>query len=252
MPSILNDIVLYTSMNTAGGIFNLGGAITTTRLLSQSLTGLACTGVTVNDAAMNVEGVGTLTYNPTSQTISWKAPGDTQTGTAVSIAANGQYEIRGFGATAGYLLITVVAASLPAVLTVNAITITIISNALCEDFSKAQALTGETDYHCFYVKNIGGSTIASLKLWINADTLGVDTLALWKSPAKNTTAESIVSDSTAPVGSAFTSPITESAGLELGPLNAADTYYVWLRRVLPITTTRVARDISSLRFAALI
>lgn len=252
MPAILNDIVLYTSANTVGGILNLGGAITATRLLSQTVTGLTCTGVTINDAAMNVEGTGTLIYNPTTQMISWKAPGDAQTGTAVLISTNGQYEIRGFGATSGYLLITVVAASLPIVLTTDTLTVATVSTALCEDFTKAQALTGETDYHCFYVKNTGASVITSLKIWINADTPGADTLYLWKAAAKNTTAEAIASELTAPAGSAFTAPNAEISGLELGPLNATDTYYVWLQRVLPITTARVARDISSLRFAALV
>ena len=253
MATTLPEIQMFLSSNTVGGITSLGGAISATRFLSQSATGLTITGVTINDAAMNAEGAGTLTYDPSNQTITWKAPGDTQTGTAVSITVNGSYEIRGFGGTAGYLLVTVVAASLPIILTIDTLTVATRDVILCEDFSKAEALAGHTDYHCFYVKNNGATAITSLKVWVQSDTVGADTLALWKAAAKNTTAEAIAADTTAPAGSAFSSPLVEAAGIELGPLNATDTHYVWLRRVLPVgTTTRVARDLSSLRFAALV
>jgi len=253
MPVILNEIQLFTSANTVGGILNLGGAITATRLLSQSVAGLTIPGVTIDDAAMNAETAGTLTYTPASQTITWKAPGDGQTGAAVNISADGQYHVRGFSTTAGYLLITVVAASLPIVLSTDTLTLTTRTNALCEDFSKAEALAGHTDYHCFYVKNTHAiDSITSLKMWINSDTPGADTLALGLAPVP-ALASSIASQTTAPASVAFSSPIAEAAGLELGPIAAGGVYAVWLRRVLPAATTaRIARDISAIRFLALV
>lgn len=253
MATTLPDIKLFLSSNTVGGLTSLGGAISATPFTSQVTTGLTISGVAIDDAAMNAEGTGTLTYNPATQALTWKAPGDTQTGSAVTVSVNGSYEIRGYGATSGYLLVTVVALSLPVILTADTITVATRINILCEDLSKAEALAGHTDYHCFYVKNNGTTTITSLKLWIQSDTVGADTLALWKAATKNTTAEAIAADTTAPAGASFSSPLVEAAGIELGPLNATDTYYVWLQRVLPVgTTARISRDLSSLRFAALV
>lgn len=256
MAAKLTDIALYTS-TTNGGVINQGGAIGS-RMLSQTHSPivnilLGSTSIAIDDAAMNAEGVGTLLFTSAGQTLSWTAPGDTLPGSAVAIGVSGQYEIRGYGAQSGYLLVTVTAENLPFANATYTDSITIANsiNALAEDFSKAEAAAGDTDYHCFYVKNNSAFTIASMKLWINAETQGADTLSLWAAAAKNTTAEVIANENTAPAGSTFTAPNNEISGIELGQLNAGDTYYVWMKRVLPITTARVARDISSLRFAAL-
>lgn len=78
------------------------------------------TGVTINYSLANAAGAGTLAFTASGTTLTW-APFGGSAGTAINIGTNGKYVIPG---SAGLLVITVVAASLPGTDKTDTITIT--------------------------------------------------------------------------------------------------------------------------------
>lgn len=182
MPSSL----AYLETRLSGGSANtnpaksLGGPMSSQRVLSQSATGLTTiTGVTIDDAAGNAEGSGTLTftYSATAPTLRWTPPGGAA-GTAINVAANGKYAIQG-ASNGGLLFVTVVAASLPSSTQSNTITIANLANKVWDDVSKAEALAGDTEYRCVYLKNTHSTDLMSdVRVWRQNDTDGQDVLSL--------------------------------------------------------------------------
>ena len=79
---------------------DLGGAISTAGakdILSQTSTATTTiTGVTVNDAAGNAEGIGTLFFDSGNKTLRWTPPSGSA-GSVVDVSANGNYSIQGGG-----------------------------------------------------------------------------------------------------------------------------------------------------------
>lgn len=257
MAIALVDIGLFLS----GGAGNtdpnaaFGGIISTTRFLSQLATGVTIGGVTVNDAAENAIGSGTLAYLVSGQTLTWTPPSGAA-GVAIPIGSNGTYIIRGAGTTAGYLRVTIVAVSLPAGNVSNTVTVSNRDNNLFDDVTKAEALAGDVNYRCIYVKNTHASDIAtSVSFWINQDSLGADTIAIGADPAGvgngSTTgvATTIVNEATAPAGVIFSQPLSEAAAINLGTFTFGTGRAVWIKRDVPVSTlVATADDTSLLRF----
>ena len=237
---------------------SLGGVISTTRFDSQTATGVTIAGVTVDDAAENAVGSGTLAYTVAGQTLTWTPPGGAA-GAAVPVGTNGTYMIRGGGVTAGYLRVTVAAASLPAGDVSNTVTIANRDNNLFDDVSKAQALAGDVNYRCVYLKNTHASdTATGVAVWINQDSLGADTISIGADPAgigngtSTGVATTIVNEATAPAGVTFSQPLSEGAALALGNFTFGTGIAIWIKRDVPAgTLVATADDTSLFRFTFL-
>ncbi|MGH8566543.1 MAG: hypothetical protein ACREXU_00630, partial [Gammaproteobacteria bacterium] len=229
--------------------------ISSTRWLSQNTTGVTIAGVTVNDAAGNTAGSGTLAYTVSGQTLAWTPPGGAA-GSAVAVGANGTYIIRGSGATAGYLRATVVAASLPAGNVSNTVVVSNRDNGLFDDVTKAEALAGNDNYRCIYVKNNHASdTATGAVVWIHQDSLGADTISIGADPAgvgdgvTTGVATTIVNEATPPAGVVFSQPLTEGAAIGLGDFAFGVGRALWIKRSVPVSTlVATADDTSLLRF----
>lgn len=221
---------------------SIGGAMSTDagdgEMLSQSASALTTlTGVTINNAAGNALGEGTLVYTHVGQTLKWQDAGGV-VGAAVAVGANGDYAIQAGGG--GFLDVTVVLTSLPGANTTNNSTIANVANDFFDDVSKAESNAGDVEYRCFYYKNAhGADEIVNNKLWIDENTPGQDVIMIALDPAgKNGTAATPGDESTPPVGVDFeaANPVDEVSALDLGDLSAGDNYPFWVRRTVPAAT----------------
>lgn len=205
-----------------------GGVKSSTAVLSQTATFTAIAGITFVDAAGNTAGTGTLAYLAVAKTLTWTPPGGT-IGPAVYINANGRYLVRGGTETSGYLVVDVVSASLPAS-TDYSRTVTIANQAalFLPAVDKDTAFTGATDYHLFYLDNIGATTIKSVEVQVEVDTPGVDTLSLAVIATKNTT-ELLAAAS----GHSYSAVGVDVA---MGDLLTTDYWGFWIKRVTPSGT----------------
>lgn len=99
----------------------------------------------------------------------------------------------------------------------------------------AEASAGDTEYRCIYVHNAHGSlTLQNAKVWISTDGSGADTdiaIAL-AGEGVNGTAETVVDESTAPVGETFSTPTTEGGALSIGNIPAGQHQAIWVRRTV--------------------
>lgn len=99
----------------------------------------------------------------------------------------------------------------------------------------AQALSGETNYRCFYVKNTNATlTLTGARVWIALNTTSADTdinIGLGTS-AINATEQTIANEATAPTSVVFSAAATEGASLLIGDLAPNQTKAVWLRRIV--------------------
>lgn len=254
MPVALVNLGLFLSGGAGNSDPNasLGGIISATRFLSQLATGVTIGGVTVNDAAANAVGSGTLSYLVSGQTLTWTPPSGAA-GVAVPVGTNGTYMIHGAGTTAGYLRVTVVAASLPAGNVSQTVTIANRDNNLFDDVTKAEALAGNINYRCIYVKNTHASdTATNVSIWIHQDSLGADTIAIGADPAgvgdgvSTGVATTIVNEATPPAGVVFSQPLSEGAAINLGTFTFGTGRAVWIKRDVPVSTLVAAADDTSL------
>jgi len=228
----------------------LGGAISTAGggvILSQSITASTLGGVTYDDAAGNSAGGGTVTFTSSGTTLQWTPPGGA-IGAAVNITPSGVYAVYGADGL-GHIKITSNTGSFGGDAAQN-VTIANQVNKLFDDVARAEAVTGDTEYRCFYVRNDHASdTLTSTKLWLSADTNGADTLAIGLDPVGlNGTATTIVDENTAPSGVTFSAPTEETTALSLGNLAPTDYYAVWVRRTVPVATVdTTTADASALK-----
>ncbi|NOJ28233.1 MAG: hypothetical protein DA330_09515 [Nitrososphaera sp.] len=115
-------------------------------------------------------------------------------------------------------------------------------NNLWDDVSGAESSAGDTEYRCIYVKNAHGTlTLQSAKIWIETNTTSpanAMSIALG-GEGMNGTAETVANESTAPVGETFSQPTNYAGGLSLGNLTAGSTYPIWVKRVIPASTSAV-------------
>ena len=197
------------------------------------------TGVTINDAPGNAKGTGTLTFDSTLSTLRWTDPGG-QIGVAIDVSVNGDYAIQGAN-DGGLLNVTVVSASLPSGDLTNTITITELDNNLCDDVAKAESLAGDTEYRTIYMENKhSADSMVDVKVWIENNTPGQDTIAIQLDPAGlNGTAVIIATENTAPAGVDFdvVNPIDEASALSLGTLAFGDFFPMWVKRLVPAATS---------------
>ena len=149
--------IAYLELRLSGGSGNtdpnasLGGNVSSERVLSQSTTSLTnVTGVTIDYAAGNPLGAGTLNYTNTGQLLTWTA-NTGGAGVPVAVGVNGKYTIK--SGSGGFLLVDVVAASLPGSDQADGVTIANIANETFDDVTKEESFAGDNEYRCFYFKN---------------------------------------------------------------------------------------------------
>lgn len=98
-----------------------------------------------------------------------------------------------------------------------------------------EALAGDVEYRCIYLKNTnGGLTFFNAVAWINSITPSLQTsLSLGLGTSGISATETAVgNESTAPTSVTFSAPLAQGAGIALGDLTAGDTRAVWLRRTI--------------------
>lgn len=239
----LANLAIYYSGGGANSTpsASIGGAISSSRVLSQTATGVTMTGVTVNDAEGNDPGDGTLTYTPASTSFTWTPYGGT-TGDAVVVSEDGVYSIQG-GSNGGALLVTIVFASLPTATTSDTITIANQTQKFFADITKAEADTGVTRYHCFALKNTHATLpIVGIKLYIAANTPGADTKTLYLDPLAASNGSvgptAVANETTAPAASTFVAPTsaTHASALAVGTLAAGECRFFWIKEDVPAST----------------
>lgn len=235
---------------------SLGGVISSTRVISQVATPSSpFAGAVIVDGVANTPGSGTLTYTAATNTFTWAPPGETA-GPGVVVSGNTTIIVRGVSATSGYLRIAVTFGSLPVTNQSVSVAIANKENGLFDNVTKAQALAGDINYRCYYIRNTHATdTATDVVMWIAQDAVGVDDMAIGSDPAgvgdgvTTGVATTIGSETSAPGGVTFTAPTSEGAGISLGTFLAGQGRAVWVRRNVPVgSTTATADDTSKFRF----
>lgn len=223
----------------------LGGVMSTVGIDSQTAVYPTSTiaGVTlVEGLGHSSEGTGTLTFAIAGTTLVWN-PASGLNGAPVDVSIDGRYAIKS-AAGNEYIIVDVVAASLPGGNTAVDVDINNIQNNLFDDISNLEAALGETDYRCFYVLNdAGAGTALNVRVWITQQpglsptmfSIGLDPVGIGDGSATGV-AVTIANEDTAPVGVVFTAPVTEGTALMIGNLTPGDVQAVWIRRTVPTNT----------------
>lgn len=245
MAASLADLKIVHSGGAANTdpLLDLGGAISTAGakdILSQTATALTTiTGVTIDDAAGNAEGDGTLFFDSTNSTLRWTPFGGTA-GTAVDVSVNGKYAIQG-GSNGGLLKVDVVAGSLPSSDQTNTSTIANIAENIFDDVSKAQAKAGDTQYRGVYWENDHASdSMVDIRMWIETNTPGQDVIQIAiADEAVNVTMGTIGDVNTDPaltIDFDDNNPIDYDSGIVIPDLTFGSFQGWWLKRTVPAGT----------------
>jgi hypothetical protein len=240
------DVKIYLSGGAANSDPNLslGGIVSSTEVLSQSVQApVNVSGVTITNAFSNLEGNGTLYYFNTSNSLAWQAPGQ-GTYVTVAVTGDGTYTL---GGSTGWLVVTVVNASLPGSDQIDTLAVTYQANKVYDDITKNESLSGDVEYRCLYVKNTNGvDPITDVKLFIRAQPTGPDELDIALDLAGvgdgSTTgvADTVVDEGTAPSPAlTFTRPSSSGAGLVVGTLASNACHAFWIRRTIAADNDQV-------------
>lgn len=220
-----------------GGIISSAGAA---RIKSQTLsTPVNVTGVTIVDAYGNAEGVGTLTYINATDFLGWRPYGGATTN-GVIVTTNGTYVL---GTSAGYLVVTVVFASLPVIDKSDSLTLANELQNVFPNVDASQSLQGLTTYRGVYIRNSNAvDTAVDVKVWIRSNTPAGDNIDIGLDPAGKGNGTSsgvmavIANGTTAPAGVTFSNPTSYAGGLSIGNLLPLQVIGLWQRRIVPVET----------------
>ena len=226
---------------------DLGGAISTAGakdILSQTSTApTTVTGVTVNDAAGNTVGNGTLFYDNGNDTLRWTPPSGSA-GTAVDVSVSGEYAIQG-GGTGGLLKVTVVAGSLPSSDQTNTLTIANIANNIFDDVAKADSKAGDIEYRGVYIQNDhSADSMVDIKFWLEENTPGQDGIQIALAAESKITMDTIGDEGTPPTGIDFdaVNPVDYGSGLTIPDLAFGEYQGFWIKRTVPAGTNQAQAD----------
>jgi len=130
----------------------------------------------------------------------------------------------------------------------GAITGTDVSSALHGLFdvvSGAEALAGDAEYRCVYVKNSHATlTLYNATVFISSNTPSGDTtvdIGVGTS-AVGGTEQTIANENTAPAGVSFSNPSDYVGGILLGDLPAGQHRAVWIRRTVSAGASAYSGD----------
>lgn len=243
MPFSISDIKFRYSGGAANSLPNasLGGVMSSVAVVSQSASSpINITGLTVLTAVNNAQGVGLLSWSPSSNSLSWQPPGSPATYTTSGVTVNGTYTL---GGSDGTLVVQVVYAAMASIYKQDSLTITLASQNVFDSVSPINSLVGSVEYRCLYISNTGTTTVNDVKVWIKTQTTGPDDLDIGLDPAGvgngSTTGVAVVTalETAAPAGVVFTRPLTYATGLSVGTLAPGDGIALWERRTVPAGTT---------------
>jgi len=240
----VNDIQFFYSGGPSGSTAatSLGGQISSTRITSQTTTGLSnITGLSIVWAINNAEGNGTLEWVSATNSLRWRAPGSLSVYETTGVTTNGTYVL---GGTDGQLVVQVTYASMPAQYKLDTITVANSLNNVFDAVSAIDSLNGKVEYRCIYIKNNSGTdTATGVKVFIAELTVGPDEIDIGLDPAgvgngtSTGVATTIVNETTIPTNVSFTRPVTSGTGLTIGTLSPGETAALWERRTVPVNTT---------------
>jgi len=122
---------------------------------------------------------------------------------------------------------------------------------LFSDVTAAQLSAGITQHRCLFIQT--STTLTSpLTVFLEA-TLSASaqtTIAIGVDPAAaNTIGAIVATETTAPAGVVFSSPITFGTGLSLGTLTAGQSRALWVRRTISPGATSFQNDFSILAYS---
>lgn len=234
---------------------SLGGIMSSSIVRSQAATYPTSTiaGVTLVEGLghapnnLSPSGSGSLVYTNSGQTLDW-TPINTTGGVLVPVGVDGRYVIPSSDVLQ-YLLVDVVAASLPVSDTSADVDIDTLSNTLFDDVGDIEAALGMVDYRCFYVINTNSTDdILNVRVYIPKQPEDGDELDIGVDPAGvgdgSTTgvATTIPDEDTAPAGVSFSRPATLGAAVTVGNLMPSEAAAIWVRRTVPPNTFPIGGD----------
>lgn len=253
------DLVFRRSTQGGGAYsYGLGGVRSATAVLGQTITVVTpITGVTAGAVGGATVGVnGSIFWDDSESTLAFKNGGDASYGPAVEVLADGSYVLE--GDEHGVITVTVVFSSLPGSDATGLYSFSHVAQEMFKDITRAQAVAGAVEYHCFYVMNNSGSdTYDIVRVFIRDQPSEGDALAIALDLAgvgdgtATGVADTIALSTTAPSPSlTFTAPSSAAAGLEIASLGPGDSQAVWIRRTVPeISAGDTEVDLSVLGFA---
>jgi hypothetical protein len=218
------------------------------RIVGRTTTGLSnVTGVTILDAPNSSVGAGTLAYTASGTTATWAGFGSTS-GSAVNIGSTGRYVL--VDAAGGRLHISVTAGSLPVGNQTDTITVAAKANALFDDVTEVEALSGDTEYRCFYAYNAHATDdFTDVAIYIDSNASGDDTLQIGLDlsgigdGSTAGVADTIANENTAPSPAVSFSTANGTANkIVIGTLNAGECQAIWQQRIVPADTNTAATD----------
>ena len=201
-----------------------------TEVTDQTFTASIIPGTTVHNAAGNPDGVGSLDFNFTNNTLQWTPlNGLTDGPVNLSLFDDDVLFTLNPEQTEGQLVCSIVAASLPGSDDDQNITIATLLNNLFQDITAIEASIGHANYRGLYVENIGALPV-KIAVYVRNPTTGSDVLSAgWDAAGTMVT---IVDEHTAPLGIVFDaaySPYDESVIANLDP---AEYLGLWIRHAV--------------------
>lgn len=256
----------YLEYRLSGGASNtsaaasLGGLMSTDangRIVGRTTSGLSnVTGVTILDAPNSAIGAGTLAFVASGTTATWAGNGATA-GSAVNIGSTGRYILQ--DSAGGRLHIDVTSGSLPGTNQSDSITVAVKANGLFDNVSSSEALSGDTEYRCFYVYNAHATdSFYDVKIYIGTQTTGDDAIQIGLDlagvgdGASTGVADTVADETTAPDPVvSFTTAADLNNALNISQLDAGECRAVWQKRIVsPSTVTGTTNDASVLIVSA--
>lgn len=238
MPLSITDVSFNRSLASSGAASSLGGGIGAALSSQETAQPSVITGAYLSGAYGNALGNGTLAYNPTSQTFTWRANGSSVTNTSSVVTGNGSFPVGNL--VDGMIVITVTFSLLPTSYKTESILVSAPLHTVFTQTTALMALVGDVQYRCLYFKNNHASLTANdVRLYIHAPPSLPQSLAIGVDPAgagDGTTtgvAQTIATPYDAPVGVTFTAPIQAASGISLGTLTPGQSVAFWQRRTLP-------------------
>ncbi len=217
---------------------SIGGAISSARVLSQSVSSFTTmTGVTVDDAMGNGVGDGTFVYTASGTTAQW-SPNGGALGDGLDISSGGVFFVQGAN-NGGGLCVTVSAVDLPTSNVTNTLTVANLTEKHFLNQTKDESDVGVTKYHCFAYKNTSSETMKNITLYISENTPGADTISIGLDPLAASDGSvgptAVANENTAPSGVTFYAPTSkdDTSALVIGDLLPGECRFYWVKQLTP-------------------
>lgn len=129
-------------------------------------------------------------------------------------------------------------------------------NNLFDNVSAGEATSGRVEYRCVYITNTNNTdTIGTVVVFMGGLTpsptstldIGLDPAGVGDGAATGVAA-TVSSETEAPAGVTFSSPVTEGAGLAVGTLGPGQGIALWCRRTITAGAGAATGDGTSLEF----